>query len=438
MREVDDAFVDYIIFPKRRIEVSRMEMEKERLYGGIKLINTRLKSLTPKVHWLVNLTVDENLKSHLYVFECLVGEQRGRLRPRDVIFADRSYVSHCLDVQSEFYREAFGGMSRLNVWKHVPDLRDEHVFYNPVFSVTDDDSDDILERTLKPFRGNLVLGGIRTYGELVDAATSLPGLRLRAAVRKKLDSIKHVRGSVLADEIVGHDHKSVEFKLVTQKFIYSQLVHQKSVDHGYQARWSLGREDLDLVLWDGVWGSLHSQFYTETVKSTVWEQIHLNFYTTYNYGVWHDNLLPCPFCRGVPEDVFHIILDCPFVLRMWGRVENLLLRILPVPVTIYERAFGVQPRSGREEAPTVLRNWITFSLRHHIMAEERRAYHLGDYTPGHEQDFMRAFNDSMQEEIIEKQLQYSFRGVGAKFEALAGAAGVLCKDGGGKYIWEDV
>ena len=76
LREVDDAFVDYIIFPKRRIEVSRMEMEKERLYGGIKLINTRLKSLTPKVHWLVNLTVDENLRSHLYIFECLVGEQR--------------------------------------------------------------------------------------------------------------------------------------------------------------------------------------------------------------------------------------------------------------------------------------------------------------------------------------------------------------------------
>ena len=72
------------------------------------------------------------------------------------------------------------------------------------------------------------------------------------------------------------------------------------------------------------------------------------------------------------------------------------------------------------------------------MAEERRAYHLGDYTPDHEQDFMRAFNDSMQEEIIEKQLQYKFRGLEAKFDALAGAAGVLCRDGGGKYIWEDV
>ena len=140
----------------------------------------------------------------------------------------------------------------------MTDLRDEHVFYNPVFSVMDDDSDDIQKRTLKPFRGNLVLEGIRTYGELVDAATSLPDLRLRAAVRRKLDSIRHVRGSVLADEIVGHDHKSVEFKLVTQKFIYSQLVHQKSVDHGYQARWHGGREDLDLVLWDSVWDSLQS------------------------------------------------------------------------------------------------------------------------------------------------------------------------------------
>ena len=63
---------------------------------------------------------------------------------------------------------------------------------------------------------------------------------------------------------------------------------------------------------------------------------------------------------------------------------------------------------------------------------------MGEYASGHERDFMRAFNDSMQEEIIEKQLQYKFRGLEAKFDALAGAAGVLCRDDGGKYIWDDV
>ena len=55
-----------------------MEMEKEREYGGIKLINTRLKSMTPKVHWLISLMTDEILGYHLRVFRALVGEQRGR------------------------------------------------------------------------------------------------------------------------------------------------------------------------------------------------------------------------------------------------------------------------------------------------------------------------------------------------------------------------
>ena len=40
--------MDYIIIPQNRIEVSRMEMEKLREDGGIKLINIKLKSETPK------------------------------------------------------------------------------------------------------------------------------------------------------------------------------------------------------------------------------------------------------------------------------------------------------------------------------------------------------------------------------------------------------
>ena len=63
-----------------------MEMEKEREYGGIKLINTRLKSVTPKMPWLISLITDEGLGYHLRVFRALVGEQRGGgLRPKDII-----------------------------------------------------------------------------------------------------------------------------------------------------------------------------------------------------------------------------------------------------------------------------------------------------------------------------------------------------------------
>ena len=434
LRDIDGSFLDYIVFPKGKVEVARSEMEKERGYGGIKLINTWLKSVTPKVHWLINLITDENLKYHRLVFGSLVGEQRGRLRPEDVIFADRNYMSRCLDVRSGFYREAFNGISKLNVWKHVYDLREEHIFYNPIFSVTDDDSEDLMDRTLKPFRGSRILGGIRTYGELLDARVSLPQPSLRAAVGRKLDSVQHIRRNVLEHEVVGHDHKSVSFREVTQKFIYSQLVHQKSTDHLYQTKW-LDRDDIGLVMWEEVWGSVHTQFFTEVVKSTVWEQIHLNFYTTHNYNMWHGSLFPCPLCRKIPEDVFHIVLDCSFTVWMWSRVEPVLLKILGLPITPEEMAFGVQPRNKREEAATVLRNWIGFSLRHHVMREERRAYHLGTYSLTHKQGFVRGFNDSMQRELCEKQLQFKFRGLETKFNSIVSAGGVISRNGDGECVW---
>ena len=104
---MDVAFLDYISFPKKKNEVSRMEMEKEREYGGIKLINTKLKSVTPKIHWLLNLITDPNLHIQLRVFRSLIGEQKARLRPEDVIFADQSYRIYSLHINSDFYKEAF-------------------------------------------------------------------------------------------------------------------------------------------------------------------------------------------------------------------------------------------------------------------------------------------------------------------------------------------
>ena len=46
--EIQNAFRDYIKFPKKANEVSINEMEKIRTQGGIKLINIKFKAQTPK------------------------------------------------------------------------------------------------------------------------------------------------------------------------------------------------------------------------------------------------------------------------------------------------------------------------------------------------------------------------------------------------------
>ncbi len=438
LNEVNDAFYDYITFPKKKSEVSRMEMEKEREYGGIKLINTKLKSLTPKIHWLTSLITDPNLHIHLQVFKTLIGEQKGRLQPEDVIFADQSYMSHCLHINNDFYREAFHGISKLNTWKHVPNLDYEHVFYNPIFTTTDEEDIEIQDYTLKPFAGNPILGAIRTFEDLRDAQTSLRQPKLRAAAKRKFDSISYTRRYMKAHEVVGHDSKVQEFKNITQKFIYSQLIHQKSVDHVYQTKWPLEQPDLPHISWDEVWKSLHNQFLTEETKSTIWEQIHLNFYTTYNYMTWHNKLLPCPLCNKIPNDIFHILMDCAFIIPLWRKIEPILLQIISRPLSKEELAFGLQPRNREEQNATILQNWITLNLRHQIMREERKAYYFRTYTNAHEQKFIQNFNRSMQRELTEKHLLYKFRGLQNKFDSIVTVNNALKKNEDDEYVWHNI
>ena len=257
VKGLTDAFIDYITFPKKKKnEVSKREMEKLREYGGIKLINLQLKSETPKIHWLVRMTTDPNLRIHLSIFDALIGEQIGQLRARDIIFTEKSYIKMC-KFKNTFYREAFQGIAKLNTFKHMSDLNDEHLFYNPIFTTTTSE-EDMHDTTLTPFRGNRILSGIRTYGDLIAAETTLEDPRLTAAVRRKKHSIHHIRENVDSDLIMGlNDGKPIKFKYLTQKIIYSELLHEQSTDHPYKTKWALEREGLDLIDWDQVWDSIH-------------------------------------------------------------------------------------------------------------------------------------------------------------------------------------
>ena len=174
------------------------------------------------------------------------------------------------------------------------------------------------------------------------------------------------------------------------------------------------------------------------MKSTIWEQTHLNFYTTYNYNKWHNTLHPCPLCQKIPDEVFHILIDCEFTRYMWGKLQATLLKINPTPISTLEMALGIQPTCKREINSTILRNWVTFSLRHHIMKEERRAFYLSKYALKNKMYFAEKFNDQMRQEMMIKCRQYTFRGLGQKFEAIATINDTMLTKNEDLYTWTDM
>ena len=445
-REATKAFMDYITFPKKGNipQVSRKEMEKVRPEGGIKLINLALKSQTPKVHWLIRILSDESLKVQLHLFNSLIGVQSGQLTGQDIIFAENSYVKRNLRTENSFYKEALDGITKLIRGRHYLDVNDLNVFFNPIFTSTVED--EVHEQTIKPFRGNRILSAIKSYGDLLAAEVNVQCPNLKAAVRKKIESIDNIKETTTQNLIYSlKGAKEYTFaptyKQVTQKIIYEELILNQSGEHTYKTKWIDGIEEgrlPDLLDWDKVWESVHKQFYTEKVKSTIWEQIHLNFYTTYSYNKWHKSLLPCPLCNKIPEDIFHVILDCRFTKVMWKRIEKVLLKILPIPITLSEKALGLQPRRKKETEATILRNWITFSLRQLIIQEERKAYHITDYHLQSVERFFCKYNYATQEEIRIKKLQYDFRGLSHKFEKIVTINNAIVSINAGEYIWKNI
>ena len=438
--EIDEAFIEYVIYPKKKNQISRKEMEKLREYGGIKLMNTKLKSETPKVHWLIQLITDENLKLHRHIFNAIIGIQSGHLTGEEIIFAEASYVKKHLRTTNSFYKEALGAITRLYTWKHVDDLKNEHLFYNPIFTTTVEG--DMHDTAIKPFKGNKTLAKIKTYGDLLLAENTEINPRLLAVIRRKKDTIHHIRENEDSNVIIGlNDGKKVKFSNITQKIIYSELIHEQSTDHSYKTKWIAEYKELGIIEWDKVWESIHQGFFTEKVKSTIWDQVHLNFYTTYSYNKWHNTLQPCPLCCRIPDDIFHLIIDCKFTRTMWRRVEKILCQITPEKPTIHEKAFGLQlgnEKNDKRNTAVTLRNWITFTMRHFIMVEERKAFKTKCPPVKAMQKYFIRFNYYLKDELKTKKLVYNYRNMSHKFEKIATVNNAIATIEGGEYEWKDI
>ena len=193
------------------------------------------------------------------------------------------------------------------------------------------------------------------------------------------------------------------FVNVTQKLVYEQLLKLNYRDHHSSAKW-VAKLNAP-VEWDKVWGSVHNPLATEETASFVWEQIHLNMYTTYSYNKWHKTNLPCPLCTQLIDDEFHLIFDCPVVVSLWEEIEPLLLRIDPSPVTKREKIFGILGNSPA----IVLRNWLTYVLRFCIYRQENLAYH-NKKGALNATDIKLIYNTQVHREAVQRLLYYTHKG----------------------------
>ena len=118
---------------------------------------------------------------------------------------------------------------------------------------------------------------------------------------------------------------------------------------------------------------MHNILSTNEDKNAIWQQIHLNFYTKYKYNIWHKQQKECPLCKEVPQDIYHIILECKFTKELWKQIEPFLIKLHQINVTDEEKAFGIAQKN--QTIGVLLRNWLTYSLRQKITDAEKKAHY---------------------------------------------------------------
>ena len=203
----------------------------------------------------------------------------------------------------------------------------------------------------------------------------------------------------------------ISFGAVTYKNVYEELLGRNYIDHHSIDKWE-AKFSRNLN-WNKMWESTNSPITPEGVKTTIWEQIHLNDYCAYNYNKWHNKHDPCPLCLEIPQTKFHLTLECLVSRNLWSDLEPHLRRLSHHQVSDEEKVFGLIGNTPG----IVLRNWLTYLLRHCIVEQESIAYHnkKGLFN---ERELKVKFNERVKSEVMGKYRIYANLGRTEYFEKI--------------------
>ena len=276
-KQLQEAIFDFINFPQKVITIAQKEMWKVKYHGGIKLINIQIKSETLKAKWMIEMATNPDLKLNLDIFTALIGNQKGNICGRDLIYLQKSYIRCQLKTESIFYKEAFSAMENFETRKGIKEIQHwdrEHLFYNPLVT-----------------KENGIVWPLTKYCEKNKIYTLEQLLEEKAKERRKLPFDKVLTNmlhkillntSVRKEDIlVTRNGEEIKLAQITQKQLYEEALLNINRDHHSQVKWI---QTLDTsIMWEEVRKTVHNFFSTNKTKTTIWQQIHLNFYTQFSY-----------------------------------------------------------------------------------------------------------------------------------------------------------
>ena len=140
--------------------------------------------------------------------------------------------------------------------------------------------------------------------------------------------------------------------------MYQELQKESVYSESYKQKCETTVKDTP-ICWNEIWSNIHKVKTSLEIKSTVYSQIHLGFYSDYllvKSGALDSTV--CKLCGKLVHGQNHRILHCKTLFDALDYFQLLISEVEQAEVDKKVLVFGVQEKSNRE----MLRNIITFSI----------------------------------------------------------------------------
>ena len=121
--------------------------------------------------------------------------------------------------------------------------------------------------------------------------------------------------------------------------------------------------------WARIWKMIHENKSGNKIKSDIYCQLHLNFFTPFRSQVKGSAI--CNLCKRNQREQYHEISSCTVTKNLFNRFQILLTAIYPENVTEKEMVLGLKIDTKEDKYQKALRNFLIFTIRSIIHSNKR-------------------------------------------------------------------
>ena len=127
---------------------------------------------------------------------------------------------------------------------------------------------------------------------------------------------------------------------ISTKAAYHKMVENQTVDQRYKSK---SEEYLNLTdyNWEEVWNTIHHSLCHNEIKTDIFKQVHLKFFSPYIQGKTDSSAGSCNLCKKVQESQKHHVVECEATKEILSRFGNLIYALKPTTTIKHEMVFGM-------------------------------------------------------------------------------------------------